>query len=1817
MENVDDVVLSDGDAGHGMSRRHKVDAAVAQWVSQLIDLTGNNQLLYYRTLKAGTLELTGADENVLGRVLAGGKVRLSQLFRGHPAGSPVFEDALKRARTIHSKALTHFEERGIDTLYLAVGMAEWTTTSTRSQPAAPLLVRPLKLDPRGAASPDFDVELHGDWDVNRTLLHLLATEFKVEVDGDGLLSLLEADADALDPSALYDRFLSDAASVPDMQVVPRLVVGTFAYTKLPMVIDLQENVDQLAAHDLIAAIAGDGEAREIISSSHASEVSDSQPDVTPPSDEFLILDADSSQNAVINAAVAGESLIVQGPPGTGKSQTIANLIATMTARGKRVLFVAEKRAAIDAVTKRLGAAGLGDLVLDLHGGVTSKRQLAGELGDTLAQIGRVPRPAVDELHRTVERSREALRKHADAIHLRRPPWGVSAFEASAQALALAGVPGVGLRLTRAQLEQLDAGRLRQAQRDLEEWARLAAPILAGTSAWGRAQVTSAADVQAARDLAVDLAEDTVPAARQELDRTIAETGLRAPRSITEWQVALAYLDAVGDVLAVVDPKVFELDLDQVTAALEPAARSAWTRMTSHLFRSKYRLAKRAVRERWIGAAKPSAAQLHAAAASARDVAARWEEVGGVGAPRIPENLATVTAAYGQLSERLAALGAFLLTTDLTSRHHTSVLSDVTALVDDQTVYRLPRIVELEAAFDSLGLAPLLDEARSGSVGAEDLPTILEATWLRALVDVFRSVDPHLASFDGVLHHRRSDEFRDADRQHIAITPERVRRAVAERCIEAFDRHRDQEALLRKQTKLKRAHMPLRRLVAQAPDVLTSIRPCWAMSPLVVSQMLPAAEVFDLVIFDEASQVLPADAIPALLRAPQAIVAGDSRQLPPTTFFGGTAADTDDEEGDEAALTSGFESILDVLDALLGSRMLTWHYRSRDERLIHFSNQRIYGGGLITFPGGSVGQRIHHVLVQHQPGPTDTKSNPDEVARVVELMIEHATVRPEETLGVIAMGQYHAARIEAALRDRLQDDSDPALMAFFDETREERTFVKNLERVQGDERDAIILSVGYGKTSDGHMQYRWGPINGQGGERRLNVAVTRARARMTMVSSFSYAEVDPSRTRSQGADLLRQYVGYAESGGGELEGGEQAHPLNPFELDVQRRLENAGLRVVPQYGVSGFRIDFVVPHPDYPGRMILAVEADGASYHSSPTTRDRDRLRQQILEAKGWHFCRIWSTDWFNDPADQVQRVLAAYERAVTAEQKVGQASSAPSPSALQSTPPSHDTVTARPWPRPAVKPGQSIANYTEAELTALAAWIRSDTLLRTEAQLLDEMMRELGFSRRGHRIVDALTHAIRASNDDPAPAPRVLPVPPAPPTPPGRPAPPAPPAPGGSNTHRSTTTTARPSPPPRPPETRPHSIPALRDPGGLDAALGDCDRFVVIDVETTGLGRHDRVVEVAAVTVNGQGHIIDEWDTLVDPQRDVGPVHIHRVSASMVAAAPRFEEVAAALAQRIDGAALVAHNLSFDVRMLAAEFERAGAELDHGRGLCTLRLGGGRLVDACSYHGIELEHAHRALADARATARLLSRVVQYGADPCRGATVRGLTHPFRPRTLQRDAVDAEAPAMPYLAVLSSHLHHRGEHGSHLAYVDLVDRVVSDLMITETERKALRDLAADLGLGPVDIAGLHQRYVDELIAAATRDEIVTDTERNLIHSVAEALGVDSAFVDAELAAWTPGADAVALTEGMRVCFTGTATYPDGSELERDDLGLIATQMGLEVVSGVTKSRCDLLVAADLATRSQKADDARRWGIPVVDVHDFLTAAETTTLPLRAD
>ena len=1343
----------------GAGRAEVIGSATKVWTGQLVDLSARNNLLFYRDLKVGTLDLGDVRPDLLMDVLSGRTVALSRMFADEEARPA----AVKRARAVRNRAQEHFEERGLETLFLACGMATWTNQRGTAVPAAPVLLVQSRLAPRGAAQDEFEVAVTGEMEVNPTLLQMLQSEFDCSCDSEELLTQagIEGSVDTLEELDVAYRWLSErCGSVPGFHVTPRFVLGTFSYAKLPMVKDIENALEAMVAHDLIAALAGDDEARAAVRERRVT-VDPKTPDHTPPADEFLVLDADASQNYAINAVLGGQDLIIKGPPGTGKSQTIANLVSTLVARGQRVLFVAEKRAAIDAVLKRLTDVGLGDLVLDLHGGVSSRRKVAESLASALAANTRLARPNYEAEHRLLQARREELNARVEALHALRTPWRLSYFDAQSRLLGLDPTAATPVRFRGSTLNVLNEQAMEAAADHLRVYAGLGGLTLASSgSPWAGAEVVSAEQAHDVQALVDRLRHHTLPVALERLRAAATQTQVRPPTTTDGWTRVLSVWGDVAATMQMFQVQLFEVPLPEMLPALAPLGlglgKRAAARLSSGAYRQASKQAKTLVR---AGAHRPRAPELLTQLTKAADELKTWNEfAAGDALPTSPEGLGSLAATFGQLQAELGELASVIQVERLDDsiedleRHLDALLADTA------TLGKLPELHRRRSALVQMGLQELLVDLEKRGLSPEASATALKHAWLSSIVEHIQLSDVRIGAFDGEQHLRTVAEFRDADRRHIETTAQRVRRLCAEQATRIQDQLPDEAALIRDQAARKRKHLSLRQLFSAAPEVMTALKPCWAMSPLVVSQLLPSdKQYFDVVVFDEASQVKPADAIPAILRGKRVVVAGDERQLPPTDFFTGSNPDIDtppELEG-RIVLDAGYESILDALLPFIEFRMLAWHYRSRDERLIAFSNVHLYDRGLTTFPGIDGGDSVRHMLVRFTPGePGSDESAAAEVRNVVDLILDHAESRPDESLGVIAMGIKHSDRIEESLRRVLKERPD--LEEFFDESRQEKFFVKNLERVQGDERDAIILSVGYGKNPDGRLLYRFGPLNNEGGERRLNVAITRAKNRMTLVSSFAHADMDPDRSTKLGVELLRLYLQYAQSGGQNLgERSLEIPELNPFEVDVRDTLERAGIPLSAQYGSSGFRIDFAAKHPVQPGRMVLAIECDGASYHSSETARDRDRLRQQQLERLGWKFHRIWSQDWFTNKERETENALTAYQAAVAAANTEDETDAAVdtdegmlgrmvAPTPLAAPPLDADGTALPPAraPRPAVYRGRPITDYTQAQLRAIVRWIESDTLLRTRDELIEEVMRDLGFLRHGKRIDAAIKHAI-------------------------------------------------------------------------------------------------------------------------------------------------------------------------------------------------------------------------------------------------------------------------------------------------------------------------------------------------------------------------------------------------------------------------------------------------------------------------------------------
>lgn len=550
----------------------------------------------------------------------------------------------------------------------------------------------------------------------------------------------------------------------------------------------------------------------------------------------------------------------------------------------------------------------------------------------------------------------------------------------------------------------------------------------------------------------------------------------------------------------------------------------------------------------------------------------------------------------------------------------------------------------------LGLESLVSALETGAVQPEAIQECFDRVYFTQILRQLVKQNPELGRFDGVIHGNHVAEFRQLDKDRLRLAKYQV-----------LATHYNQmpahsgagpAGIVRAEIERKRGHRTVRRLLKDAGSVVQAIKPVFMMSPLSVAQFLePGVMGFDLLVVDEASQVQPVDALGAIARCKQIVVVGDSKQLPPTRFFMRFASESADDEEDEdsaAAQAKDIESILGLCCARgVPQSMLQWHYRSRHHSLIAVSNHEFYEDRLFIVPSpysaaASLGLRFRHISNGvFDSGASGT--NRVEAKAVCQAVVDHIRKTPNRSLGVAAFSIKQRQAILDELELIRRENTD--IESFFTDHPNEPFFVKNLESVQGDERDVIFISIGYGRNAQGYMAMRFGPLSNEGGERRLNVLISRAKMRCEVFSSILPEDIDLERASGLGVAALKTFLQFAHTGKLGISQRSGLDEQSPFEEAVHRAVESLGYEVHPQVGIAGFFIDLGVIHRQKQGRYVLGIECDGAAYHSSRSARDRDRLRQAVLEDHGWIIHRIWSTDWFQRPQEQLRKIAEAIERA--------------------------------------------------------------------------------------------------------------------------------------------------------------------------------------------------------------------------------------------------------------------------------------------------------------------------------------------------------------------------------------------------------------------------------------------------------------------------------------------------------------------------------------------------------------------------------------------
>jgi hypothetical protein len=1345
---------------HAQASRHgrpEAPARVQQWKNSLLDLSLRNRLVHYTersglplTVPAGSLaaleDLLSAGTAV--SLLPADRLAAVQRERGVTTArelpEEVLAETLTERRAVHAevteggylprlrglayKAKTVREETGANNLYLALGSLVWELDGRPLR--SPLVLVPVVLTPASRAGGyRLTLDDTGTSAPNYCLLeklrqvHGLVVPGLSEPDGDGAGIALDRALQAM-RQALAD------AGLPH-RVEPTADLAVLQFAKYRLWKDLDDSWSAFAENPLVAHLLH--------------EPTEAFTDPAPDTAGGVDLDelaaqcpvpADASQLRAVAEAGAGRTFVLEGPPGTGKSQTITNLLTRAVADGKRVLFVAEKRAALDVVARRLAAVGMGPFALDLHDKGSKAAAVRAQVTAALEHAVAVDDQGLAADAEDLRAARRTLARYAERLHATNAA-GLSCYSARTALLAVGDdaplLPVPAPFVAAAAPDDLAA--VRRALALLPDVADLARP--SPRHAWAFVD-TARVDLLAAQQAAaaVDTAIRELPT-EEHLARALRE--VRTPADLdglahllagpattldvldevpTErWTSAIA--SVLGEVAAfaggvhpgldVATPEALALPLADLYVEAQTAQAATWLARRRGLAAVRERLApvlRPDVRLRLRDVPELTAAlwrvQTAAAALAARAavipglaVPAGWNPilepgllegqvawlrrsgslvdsasgfavqlrryvVAGPGpdpaaaaaVTRLRDTLTMLLAVCGSDEKRLAAWCAddglvfrWTMTRPERGVEHTGLMS-------------LRRWVSFLDTLEPLRTAGLTDGRATlvrGDLPADDALRAFEHGLARASVAERRDTSG-LDTFDADVHERAIDRFAAASRavrRHLASAlPAGL---LAARPFDARTGDGRVGALQRELARSRRG-LGVRGLLEQYADLVTAVMPCVLVSPDSVARFFPArAGLFDLVVFDEASQIRVADAVGALGRARSAVVVGDSRQMPPTSFAEPSAGGEDDAADLLGTTVEDEESILsECVQARVPRQWLSWHYRSQDESLIAFSNTNYYDNRLSSFPAPTHGRAsaepdgrgISLVRVSgtfHRSGAGRLlRTNPMEAKAVVAEIRRRFEASPDSlpSIGVVTFNAQQRAYIEALLRDAEED----RLVEALDRTDGEGLFVKNLENVQGDERDVVLFSTAFSPDDRGVLPLNFGPLNRVGGERRLNVAITRARRQVVVFTSFDPAQLRAEQTASVGVKHLRAYLDLAAHGPDALP--RDARPpstLDRHREEIAAALRERGFGVRTDVGLSEFRIDLSVAAPEAPDAPVMAVLLDGPAWARRRTVGDRDGLPVEVLSGMlRWPAVeRVWLPSWLRDREAVLDSLVAA------------------------------------------------------------------------------------------------------------------------------------------------------------------------------------------------------------------------------------------------------------------------------------------------------------------------------------------------------------------------------------------------------------------------------------------------------------------------------------------------------------------------------------------------------------------------------------------------
>ncbi len=1124
------------------------------------------------------------------------------------------------------------EEKGINILYLTFGLLRWADKGAEGTTIySPLLLTPVTLARASIIEPFKVMPTEDETFVNPTIKEKLRADFGIALDD------LPADYNAEAIDAFFSSIEQKITRRESWGVERRVFLATFSFSKIMMFNDMASNADTFLDHPIVTCFAS----QRTYAEPPEHVITDAEwNDELPPDASYTILDSDSSQFKAIQSAKKGSSMIIHGPPGTGKSQCITNIIADCIASGKKVLFVSQKMAALEVVRKRLEERGIGRFCLDLFSHKANKT-------DLLTAIMRNARFSLENdqvnVHEYEElaTTRARLNDYVAKLHTPVGKGGLTIYQVIGAMTKLEAVQEMDAVIPTPQdLTSADRARIEDAIAQIDV-ARMETYF---QHPWARSSIQSNEGVLFETiPEGIKSMKAAVAAQRQRVDAFNNRRICLPIKSQEDLASYKAFFELFNSQALCIDAAELRSNFRYKYASPARALSGAYKK-DKKLAESGIRVLRSTDYESLLSALEDMAFHqakiIHGIVSSpseAREIKANIDEIGEAQVAITDQQTKLVALNFSSFD---AGAGLWDQLTNALA-YWESVLDKFEDWLDLHVARDKLRSCHVEDFYDKL---------RGKKLAGVDMVATWQKTFYQQWLAHASAQILNIKNFKSSYHEALIQKFVEYDKHCIDANTIRLAKRIKDEMPSldvAASMRSSEMGILEQESRKKRNVKPIRQILSATKNLTAALAPCFMMSPLSVAAYLPIEafnQFFDVVIFDEASQVCPEDAVGAILRAKQLIVAGDEKQMPPTRFFQ-AELDTDSDEEDVPM----YESLLDECATVgLTNFLLKWHYRSRKEGLIAFSNLNFYDNNLVTFPDNGrhkveQGKQAQDPAVQfvHVPeGRYIRQKNPIEAQVVARAVIDHFKANPDRSLGIVAMGITQ----EEAIHNELEKiyKGDPSLEQLVKAQKQEPLFIKNLENVQGDERDMIFLSVGYAKNETGALHLNFGPINKSGGERRLNVAITRARYLVKVFCSFLPAEVDLKRSGSPSFHKLIHYLEYARTGdlASAVSSDVSSMPVleGPFEEDVYRALNAKGFVVDKQVGCSGYRIDLAIVNPDKPSQYVLGVVCDGRSYRAGETARDRDRLRQQVLEGLGWRLFHVWSPDWANKKEEVVAKI---------------------------------------------------------------------------------------------------------------------------------------------------------------------------------------------------------------------------------------------------------------------------------------------------------------------------------------------------------------------------------------------------------------------------------------------------------------------------------------------------------------------------------------------------------------------------------------------------